>query len=131
MGTGSQLVEDAGVTMSDIVRAVTNVTDIMGEIASASGEQSKGIAQVGQAVAEMDSVTQQNAALVEQASAASLSLEEQAAVLNRTVAVFQLSESVVPLAAPVAAPVATLVRAGSGTTAKNALPPGNDNWEQF
>lgn len=130
VGTGSQLVEDAGVTMSDIVRAVTNVTDITGEIASASGEQSKGITQVGQAVAEMDSVTQQNAALVEQASAAALSLEEQAAVLNRTVAMFQLSESVVPVAVPTA-PVAALARAGSGTAAKKALPPGNDNWEQF
>ncbi|MCW2478276.1 methyl-accepting chemotaxis protein [Candidatus Symbiopectobacterium sp. NZEC135] len=131
VGTGSQLVEDAGVTMSDIVRAVTNVTDIMGEIASASGEQSKGIAQVGQAVAEMDSVTQQNAALVEQASAAARSLEEQAAVLNQTVAVFQLSESVVPVAAPAVVPVAALARAGSSTVAKKALPPENDNWEQF
>lgn len=68
--SGSALVESAGTTMDEIVRAITNVTDLMGEIASASDEQSKGISQVGQAVAEMDSVTQQNAALVQEASRA-------------------------------------------------------------
>ncbi|MBN3115578.1 Tar ligand binding domain-containing protein [Pectobacterium brasiliense] len=126
--TGSNLVSDAGDTMQDIVRAVTNVTDIMGEIASASEEQSKGIAQVGQAVAEMDSVTQQNAALVEQASSAALSLEEQAALLNQTVSLFQLSDtqSGLQLAAkPVQKTPAIAPRASK------ALPPSNDNWEKF
>ncbi|MCG8706972.1 Tar ligand binding domain-containing protein [Brenneria sp. 4F2] len=127
--TGSHLVEDAGNTMHEIVRAVTNVTDIMGEIASASEEQSKGIAQVGQAVAEMDSVTQQNAALVEQASAAALSLEEQAALLNQTVSLFQLSEqSSQPKAAAQARGVPKAAMASKG---QKALPPGNDNWEKF
>ncbi|MCB5319193.1 methyl-accepting chemotaxis protein [Yersinia massiliensis] len=88
--SGSALVESAGTTMDEIVRAITNVTDLMGEIASASDEQSKGISQVGQAVAEMDSVTQQNAALVQEASRAAASLEEQATQLNRAVAVFKL-----------------------------------------
>ena len=68
--TGSVLVESAGETMAEIVSAVTRVTDIMGEIASASDEQSRGIDQVGLAVAEMDRVTQQNAALVEESAAA-------------------------------------------------------------
>ncbi|MGE4799333.1 methyl-accepting chemotaxis protein [Yersinia hibernica] len=90
VSSGSALVESAGVTMDEIVRSITNVTDLMGEIASASDEQSKGIAQVGQAVAEMDSVTQQNAALVQEASRAAASLEEQATQLNQAVAVFKL-----------------------------------------
>ncbi|WP_049221956.1 methyl-accepting chemotaxis protein, partial [Serratia marcescens] len=63
---GSVLVENSGATMQDIVRSVTRVTDIMGEIASASDEQSRGIEQVTQAVTQMDQVTQQNAALVEE-----------------------------------------------------------------
>jgi methyl-accepting chemotaxis protein len=100
----------------------------MGEIASASEEQSKGIAQVGQAVAEMDSVTQQNAALVEQASSAALSLEEQAALLNQTVSLFQLSDTQSGLqvaAKPVLKTPVIAPRAGK------ALPPSNDNWEKF
>lgn len=89
---GSTLVESAGDTMKDIVNAVTRVTDIMGEIASASDEQSRGIDQVALAVAEMDKVTQQNATLVEQSTAAATSLEEQASQLNQAVAAFQLTE---------------------------------------
>ncbi|XBS69343.1 methyl-accepting chemotaxis protein [Acerihabitans sp. KWT182] len=87
---GSRQVADAGATMGDIVRAITHVTDIMGEIASASDEQGKGINQIGQAVTEMDSVTQQNSALVQESAAASASLEEQAHYLNEMVAIFQL-----------------------------------------
>lgn len=127
--TGSHLVEEAGNTMHEIVRAVTNVTDIMGEIASASEEQSKGIAQVGQAVAEMDSVTQQNAALVEQASTAAQSLEEQAALLNQTVSLFQLSEQ--HSQQVTAAKTTTVAKAAIAATAQKALPPSNDNWEKF
>jgi methyl-accepting chemotaxis protein len=89
--TGSEQVAMAGDAMEKIVRDVTNVTDIMGEIASASREQSQGIMQVGQAVVEMDGVTQQNAALVEQSSAASASLEAQARHLTEIVSIFQLS----------------------------------------
>ncbi|AEX52483.1 methyl-accepting chemotaxis protein [Rahnella aquatilis] len=90
VGEGSILVGDAGDTMSEIVTAVSHVTDIMGEIASASDEQSRGISQVSQAVSEMDGVTQQNASLVQEASAAAASLEEQAARLTQAVAVFRL-----------------------------------------
>lgn len=89
---GSDQVVLAGGAMENIVKAVSNVTDIMAEIASASNEQSKGIDQVGQAVVEMDSVTQQNAALVEQSTAASTSLEDQARRLTQVVAIFQLSD---------------------------------------
>jgi methyl-accepting chemotaxis protein len=90
VGMGSELVHQAGDTMKEIVTAVTRVTDIMGEIASASDEQSKGIEQVSLAVSQMDSVTQQNAALVEESAAASAALEDQADRLRQAVAVFQL-----------------------------------------
>ncbi|WP_049010946.1 methyl-accepting chemotaxis protein [Citrobacter koseri] len=90
VSAGSALVHEAGETMAEIVSAVTRVTDIMGEIASASDEQSRGIDQVGLAVAEMDRVTQQNAALVEESATAAVVLEEQAARLTQTVAVFKV-----------------------------------------
>ncbi|MBD2810783.1 Tar ligand binding domain-containing protein [Xenorhabdus sp. Vera] len=92
--TGSIQVESAGETMKKIVNSVTRVTDIMGEIASASDEQSRGITQVGVAISEMDRVTQQNASLVEQSAAAAAALEEQAKVLTKAVALFQLPEQV-------------------------------------
>ncbi|MGV8925464.1 MAG: methyl-accepting chemotaxis protein [Ewingella sp.] len=88
---GSALVESAGNTMDDIVRSVTRVTDIMGEIASASDEQSKGIEQVSVAVIQMDQVTQQNAALVQEASAAAHALEQQSGHLSEVVSVFRLA----------------------------------------
>lgn len=90
VSVGTELVGQAGATMRDIIGAVTRVTDIMGEIAAASDEQSKGIDQVGQAVTQMDEVTQQNAALVEQAAAAAQSLDDQAAKLHAAVTVFRL-----------------------------------------
>ncbi|SFN61854.1 methyl-accepting chemotaxis protein [Xenorhabdus japonica] len=90
--TGSELVGSAGETMNKIVDSVTRVTDIMGEIASASDEQSRGITQVGVAISEMDRVTQQNASLVEQSAAAAAALEEQAKILTKAVALFQLPE---------------------------------------
>ncbi len=127
---GSDQVALAGSAMENIVKAVTSVTDIMGEIASASSEQSKGISQVGQAVVEMDSVTQQNAALVEQSASASASLEEQARYLNQIVSIFQL-------AAQGAAPKAVAVRKSTVThpvpalTAKKSPPKAEGNWETF
>ena len=87
---GSDEVATAGKTMSTIVDAVASVTHIMQEIATASDEQSRGITQVSQAISEMDKVTQQNASLVEEASAAAVSLEEQAARLTEAVDVFRL-----------------------------------------
>jgi methyl-accepting chemotaxis protein len=91
VSNGTALVDQAGVTMAEIVDAVKRVTDIMGEISAASEEQSSGIEQVNQAVNQMDQVTQQNAALVEQAAAAAESLEEQAHNLNEAVGMFRLS----------------------------------------
>jgi methyl-accepting chemotaxis protein len=87
--TGSTLVQDAGQTMSDVVRSVQRVTDIMGEIASASVEQTTGIEQVNVAVTQMDEVTQQNAALVEQASAAAQAMADQAQTLRAAVSIFR------------------------------------------
>ncbi|WP_374941811.1 methyl-accepting chemotaxis protein, partial [Buttiauxella brennerae] len=91
INNGSRQVAHAGETMTGIVGAVGRVTDIMQEIAAASDEQSRGIQQVGIAINEMDNVTQQNAALVEEASAAAVSLEEQAARLTSAVGIFRLS----------------------------------------
>lgn len=89
---GSDEVATAGKTMCTIVDAVASVTHIMQEIATASGEQSRGITQVSQAISEMDKVTQQNASLVEEASTAAVSLEEQAARLTEAVDVFRLNK---------------------------------------
>ncbi|KLD72513.1 methyl-accepting chemotaxis protein [Xanthomonas pisi] len=87
---GSQLVGQAGRTMQDIVDSVRNVTTIMHEISEASLQQSQGIEQVGQTVSQMDQATQQNAALVEEATAAARAMEEQAQQLRDAVSVFQL-----------------------------------------
>ena len=87
---GSVLVGEAGATMAEVTQAVARVTDIMGEIAAASSEQSRGIEQVNLAITQMDEVTQQNAALVEEAAAASKSLEVQGQQLNESVAFFRL-----------------------------------------
>ena len=87
---GSVLVDKAGVTMTEVVSAIKRVTDLMGEISAASHEQSLGVSQVGEAVTQMDQVTQQNAALVEQMAAAAQSLNDQAQQLVQTVAVFKL-----------------------------------------
>ncbi|MEQ9862447.1 methyl-accepting chemotaxis protein [Pectobacterium cacticida] len=93
VSNGAVLVGNAGKTMHDIVTSITQVHDIMGEIASASDEQSRGISQISQAIVEMDSTTQQNAALVEQSAAAADSLEEQAKLLKQAVSVFRLANS--------------------------------------
>lgn len=125
---GSVLVESAGETMGDIVNAVTRVTDIMGEIASASDEQSRGIDQVGQAVAEMDRVTQQNASLVEESASAAAALEEQASLLTQSVAVFRLQPAgQEQFKAPVAGKVVTPSNNHKKANASDL----QDNWETF
>jgi methyl-accepting chemotaxis protein len=90
---GSALVDQAGVTMTEVVSSIRRVTDIMGEISAASSEQSAGVSQVGEAVTQMDQATQQNAALVEEMAAAASSLKSQAQELVATVAVFKLDRS--------------------------------------
>lgn len=126
VSTGARLVENTGRTMQDIVKSVSHVRDIMGEIASASDEQSRGIAQISQAIVEMDSTTQQNAALVEQSSAAADSLEDQAATLTQAVSVFRLAENGKMLNTP----------ASSALRRPTLAPPvqsktGQENWETF
>ena len=102
---GNRLVSDAGRTMAEVVASVHRVSDIMGEISAAGVEQSAGIAQVNEAIAQMDAVTQQNAALVEEAAAAAASLQQQARSLSATVGVFRTEDGTpAPLAtAPVPA----------------------------
>jgi methyl-accepting chemotaxis protein len=89
---GTTLVDQAGVTMREVVSSIRRVTDIMGEISAASTEQSAGVAQVGEAVTQMDQATQQNAALVEESAAAAESLKVQAQQLVQAVAVFKLTD---------------------------------------
>jgi methyl-accepting chemotaxis protein len=98
---GSRLVDQAGRTMDEVVASVKRVSDIIGEIAAASDEQREGIEQVNGSIVQMDQVTQQNAALVEQAAAAAAAMREQAAGLAQLVDTFQLAASAT---APVNAP---------------------------
>ena len=92
--SGSNLVDEAGRSMAEIVSQVSRVNDLIGEISAASMEQSTGIGQIGDAVSQLDQVTQQNAALVEESAAAAESLKVQAAQLAQVVAVFKLEASV-------------------------------------
>ena len=151
---GTQLVDKAGGTMTEIVSSIRRVTDIMGEISSASNEQASGVAQIGEAVQSMDQVTQQNAALVEQMAAAAGSLKGQAMDLVQVVATFKVSEGEMTARAaparrssppnaprsaprPVAAkkPVAALkppaARPAPAAPAKVASAAGKDEWESF
>ncbi|MFZ4288227.1 methyl-accepting chemotaxis protein [Variovorax sp. HJSM1_2] len=128
---GTALVDQAGVTMQEVVTSIRRVTDIMGEISAASVEQSQGVSQVGEAVTQMDQATQQNAALVEQSAAAANALKGQAQQLVDAVAVFKLSDGAtrtVSSAASYAAaptPRPNPIKAGksTGSTAKPASMP--------
>jgi methyl-accepting chemotaxis protein len=104
VAAGGTLVATAGATMAEIVTQVRRVTDIMGDITAASAEQSSGIEQVNTTVTQMDQTTQQNAALVEEASAAARSLEEQAAELVAAISVFRTGAQTAAVAAARAAP---------------------------
>ena len=146
---GTKLVDDAGKTMEEIVNAVKRVTDIMSEISGASNEQSEGIEQINRAITQMDEVTQQNAALVEEAAAAAEALEEEAHNLSESVSVFKLAEeqqsrAITPLTSR--APVKQVLAASEkkntatkkhGTTIKPKAKPTNqakkssDDWEEF
>jgi len=93
---GARLVDQAGATMTEIVGSVQRVTDIISEISAATGEQTTGIGQINEAINQMDQVTQQNAALVEQAAAASNAMHEQAGQLLDAVSVFKLTDDAQP-----------------------------------
>jgi methyl-accepting chemotaxis protein len=131
---GSKLVGEAGKTMEEIVNSVNRVTDIMSEIADASVEQSSGIDQVNHAVNQMDEVTQQNAALVEEAAAAAESLEEQADTLAQTVAQFRLESSIRSPVKPQRATLSVVPpKSAYKVAAIQSKPskPHNDEWEEF
>jgi len=131
VNTGSVLVESAGDTMSNIVSAVTRVTDIMGEIASASDEQSRGIDQVGLAVTEMDRVTQQNASLVEESAAAAAALEDQASHLKQAVSVFNIGKEFVAQAVNKTTAMKTLQSDAPLAVGRSPATRSDDNWETF
>ena len=137
VGEGSVLVQQAGTTMDEIVTSVQRVTDIMAEISAASQEQSAGIDQVNQTVMQMDETTQQNAALVEEATAAARSMEDQATQLTEAVAVFRIAaddarkssgKTAVSAVAPRQRlrPVATSARGG-----QTALKMDDGDWQEF
>ena len=141
VGAGARLVDQAGATMEEVVASVKRVTDIIGEISSASTEQTHGIEQVNQAIAQMDHVTQQNAALVEDAAAAAGSLQDQATGLAQVVSVFKLNEQPGLLRRPAAAatvraaaPAARVAARGTAVSPKKlpaAKALANDDWEEF
>ncbi|MDI1229991.1 MAG: methyl-accepting chemotaxis protein [Methylobacter sp.] len=123
---GSKLVTQAGLTMEEIVASIRGVTDMMAEISAASAEQGSGIEQVNQAIAQMDDVTQQNAALVEQAAAAAESLEEQAQNLVVTVSGFKVDDS--------SAGSYRLILHSTTPAIRHSISPvtaGFDDWEAF
>ncbi|MEI7187374.1 methyl-accepting chemotaxis protein [Dickeya dianthicola] len=131
---GSTLVAEAGQTMQNIVNSVSRVNDIMGDISSASEEQGRGIEQISRAITELDSTTQQNAALVSQSSSAANTLEEQAMLLEKLVATFRLSGSSAPSSRPASlnnprSPLQALPAAGKGKrSAKPAAKGQQDDW---
>jgi methyl-accepting chemotaxis protein len=143
---GTKLVDRAGMTMSEVVDSIRKVSDIVAEIASASSEQSAGIEQVNRAIADMDSSTQHNAALVEESAAAATALSDQAEKLAEVVSLFHLDTPMVSAprtalkaAAPKPAPARPLVAAPARTsTVKPArpkaaakVPATTDEWETF
>ena len=140
---GSELVDKAGQTMEEIVQSIGRVTQIMTQISNASEEQSIGIAQVNDAITQMDQVTQQNAALVEEAAAAAESMQEQSAKLADVVSVFKLDASysspapALPraparAALPRRAPALTArAKPAVATAPRKAVPANESDWEEF
>ena len=124
MESGTALVDNAGATMTEIVASVQRVTDIIGEIRAATSEQSQGIAQVNTAMNQLDQMTQQNSALVEESTAAADSLREQAMKLTQVVALFRVNGSTsapAPASRPTAAPRPAVAPAVRAATPRPAL----------
>jgi len=117
VATGSKLVHDAGETMGNVVTSIQRVADIIGEISSASHEQTAGIEQINEAIVQMDGVTQQNAGMVEEAAAAAEALQDQAAKLAELVSVFKVGMQRAE-AAPAAASPDGAARAAARVLAK-------------
>ncbi|WP_246022945.1 methyl-accepting chemotaxis protein [Cognatilysobacter terrigena] len=140
VGEGTQLVDQAGQTMQEIVTSVKRVSDIIADISAASQEQTSGIEQVNQAILHMDESTQQNATLVEEASAAARSLEQQAVQLVETVAAFRLDEAQAEVSAALAraaepvkahAPVAKATPVAPPKARRTAKASGEQHWQEF
>ncbi|HEY4582176.1 MAG TPA: methyl-accepting chemotaxis protein [Lysobacter sp.] len=140
VGEGTQLVDQAGQTMQEIVTSVKRVSDIIADISAASQEQSTGIEQVNQAILQMDESTQQNATLVEEASAAARSLEQQAVQLVETVAAFRLDEAQAEVSAALARAVEPVRKSTPAKPApiaaakprKTVKSSGNEqHWQEF
>jgi methyl-accepting chemotaxis protein len=143
VNAGTALVQQAGTTIKEVVDSVARVTDIMGEITSASREQSSGIDQVNEAITHMDRATQENAALVEEAAAAAASLQEQSERLAQAASRFRLGGAAQAVAAPVVARTftpakPTAKRVASPVVAQRAaarkepeLAAAGGNWEEF
>lgn len=132
--SGSKLVDNAGITITEVVNSVQRVTSIMAQIADASAQQSQGIDQINQAINQMDVATQQNAALVEQASAAAEALNGQAEGLAYSVSRFKLGDdgsSHGSKQSPVTPPAASAVNKTSHAAKKPALAGANDGWDEF
>ncbi|MBV8469328.1 MAG: HAMP domain-containing protein [Burkholderiaceae bacterium] len=133
--TGSALVGDAGAAIEDIMLQVRRVNDLVGEISNASIEQNQGIGQIGDAVNQLDQVTQQNAALVEESAAAAESLKHQAEQLVQAVSQFRTNGGESPKAAPVApakvAAKVAVVRKTSTSTGGDRIVVGTETWETF
>ncbi|KFI07427.1 chemotaxis protein [Massilia sp. BSC265] len=138
--SGAKLVNHAGATMDEIVDSVRRVTDIMGEISSASVEQTSGIEQINMAISQMDQVTQQNASLVEEAAAAAESLQDQAGKLSELVSVFKLDARSHTVAAPavhgkpatrLAAPAMRPMARPASPAASSKAAVREEEWETF
>jgi methyl-accepting chemotaxis protein len=123
VNVGAKLVDQAGSTMNEVVESVRRVTEIIGDIAAASREQTSGIEQVNSAITQMDQTTQQNAALVEQAATASESLQHQAAALSDLVRIFKISASETNTAEAAARPSARSTHAARPQVAGLSAPP--------
>ena len=132
---GNVLVAQAGKTMREIVTSIKRVTDIMTDIAAASAEQSTGIAEINTAVSQMEQMTQQNAALVEEAAASAESLLDQASVMSQAVAVFKFEQSQSqpnPVSRPALPRPASKAKSGARVAAKGRLAKSDDDeWEAF
>jgi len=138
---GSKLVDEAGQTMGLIVTSIRQVADIMSEITAATQEQSNGIEEVNLAITQMDEMTQQNAALVEQAAAAAESMQEQAQKLAHAVSIFKLDGDAhkalrAPLRAPrvaMAAPRAAVTHQAAPAAAPQPRKAAatSEDWEEF
>ncbi|MFZ6819493.1 methyl-accepting chemotaxis protein [Undibacterium sp. Ji22W] len=145
VGQGTRLVDSAGTTMQEVVQSVRRVSDIISEITAAGQEQSSGIDQINQAIMQMDSVTQQNTALVEEAAAASATLQEQAANLVHVVSVFkidQVSSTHIPTATrrttvksvakiPARRPLMSTARLKAEKADSAPAKEKTDSWEEF